>query len=87
MEIPILKWMEIFARGHQIWNLNKIGQLVSVLCKATDRKLKFIFLVSGILPGKSDSVILLVFVCTIKPQNLLKIVGAIYENMKIKFFM
>ena len=39
-------------------------------------------------PGKADSVILLVFECTINPQNLIKIVGAIFEEMKIlNFFL
>ena len=51
---------------------------------ATYRKLKTIFLVSGIFPGKADSAIFLGFECTINPQNLMKIVGAIFE--KIKFF-
>ena len=50
-----------------------------------DRKLKTIFPVSGIFPGKSDSVILLGFECTISPQNLIKIVGTIFE--KIIFFI
>ena len=45
---------------------------------------KPIFLVSGIFPGKADSVILLGFESTINPQNLIQIVGAIFE--KIKFF-
>ena len=52
-----------------------------------DRKLNTIFLVSGIFPGKADSVILLVFECTICPQNLIKIIGAIFkENKKLFFF-
>ena len=36
------------------------------------RKLKAIFLVSGIFPGKVDSVILLGFEFTIGPQNVIK---------------
>ena len=44
---------------------------------------KTIFLVSGFFPGKADSVILLRFECTINPQNLMQIVLAIFENMKI----
>ena len=36
--------------------------------------------------GKTDSVILLGSECTINPQNLMKIVGAIFEKMKIKNF-
>ena len=63
--------------------MNEIGQL------ATDRKLKTIFLVSGIIPGKADSVILLGFECTINPQNLIKIVvRAIFEKFEIlNFFL
>ena len=51
----------------------------------TGRKFKTIFLVSGIFSGKADNVILLGFECSINPQNLIKIVGAIFE--KIKFFI
>ena len=36
--------------------------------------------------GKADSAILLGFECTINLQNLMKIVGAIFEKMKIKNF-
>ena len=50
----------------------------------TDRKLKTIFLLPRIFPGKADSVILLGFECTINPQNLIKIVWAIFE--KFEFF-
>ena len=48
-----------------------------------DRKLKNIFLVRKIFPGKTDSAILLGFECTINPQNLMKIVRAIFDKMKI----
>ena len=47
------------------------------------QKIKNHFLVSGIFPGKADSVILLVFECTINPQNLIEVVGAIFEKIKI----
>ena len=60
--------------------------LGATLDDATERKLKTIFLVSGIFPGKADSVILLGFECTINPQNIIKIVGAIFENQIFKFF-
>ena len=36
--------------------------------------------------GKADSGILLGFECTINPQNLMKIVGAIFEKIKILYF-
>ena len=46
-----------------------------------------IFLVSGIFPGKADSAIFLGFECTINPQNLIKIVEAIFwENENFNFF-
>ena len=52
------------------------------------RKLKTIFLVSGIFLRKADSVILLGFECTINVQNLIKIVGAIFEKIKtFNFFL
>ena len=51
-----------------------------------DRKLKSIFLVSGIFLGKAVSVILLGFECTINPQNLIKIVSHFWGNWNFKFF-
>ena len=45
---------------------------------------KYIFPVSGIFSGKAVSVTLLGFEYTINLQNLIKIVGVIFE--KIKFF-
>ena len=48
--------------------------------------IKTIFLVSGIFPGKADSVILLGFECTINSQNLIKIVRAIFEIFEILIF-
>ena len=48
------------------------------------QKIKTIFKVSGIFPGKADIIILLGFECTINSQNLIKIVGAVFE--KIIFF-
>ena len=51
-----------------------------------DRKLKNIFLVRRIFPGKADSAIFLGFECTINPQNLMKVVGTIFEKMKILHF-
>ena len=54
----------------------------------TDRKLKAIFLVSGIFPGKADSAISLGFEYTINPQNFIKIVRAIFEKFEIlNFFL
>ena len=56
------------------------------LSATLDRKLKNIFLVTRIFPGKADSAILLRFECAINPQNLMKIVGAIFQKMKILVF-
>ena len=50
-------------------------------------KLNNIFLVRRIFPGKADSAIFLGFECTINLQNLMKIVGAIFEKMTIFFLM
>ena len=47
------------------------------------QKLKIYFCSFRDFPGKADSVILLGFGCTINPQNLIKIVGAIFEKIKI----
>ena len=56
-------------------------------CVSSRKKcLKYIFPVSGIFPGKADSVILLGFQCTINPQNLIKIVKAIFEKFEILVF-
>ena len=39
-------------------------------------------------PGIADSVILLRLECTINPQNLMKVLGAIFEKIKIlNFFL
>ena len=48
-----------------------------------EQKIKNHFLVSGIFSGKADGVILLGFDCPINWQNLIKIVGAIFEKIKI----
>ena len=52
------------------------------------QKIKNNVLFSEISPEKADSVILLVFECTINPQNLIETVGAIFEKFKFfKFFL
>ena len=39
-------------------------------------------------PGKTDSVVLMGFECTINPENVIKIVGVIFEKIKFfKFFL
>ena len=43
--------------------------------------------VSGIFSGKAGSVMLLGFECTVNPQNLIKIVRAIFEKFKIFFLV
>ena len=54
--------------------------LGATLDDATDRKLKTIFIVSRIFSGKPNSVILFGSECAINPQNLIKIIGAIFEK-------
>ena len=48
--------------------------------------LKNIILLTRIFQGKANSVILLRFECTITPQKLMKIVGAIFGKMKFFVF-
>ena len=50
-----------------------------------DRKLKNIILVTGIFREKPIAM-LLRFECVINSQNLMKIVGAIFEKIKIKIY-
>ena len=53
-----------------------------------EQKIKNYFSSFRDFPGKADSVILLRFECTINPKNLIKIVTAIFEKMKIlNFFL
>ena len=51
-----------------------------------DRKLRTIFLVSGIFTGKIDSVMLLGFECTINVKHFIKIFSAIFEEIEIFIF-
>ena len=50
------------------------------------QKLKTIFLVSAVFPGKADSVILLVFEYTVNPQNLSKLLEPFLRKSKFSFF-
>ena len=54
--------------------------------RSKQKKLKTIFLVSGIFPGKANCAVLLGFECTINTQNLNKIVRAIFEKIEILIF-
>ena len=52
------------------------------------QKMKNYFSSTGIFPGNADSVILLGFEYAINPQNLIKIVGAIFEKIEnLNFFL
>ena len=42
-----------------------------------------LFQLQGFFPGRADSTILLEFECTMNAQNLMKIVAAIFEIMKV----
>ena len=69
--------------------MNDIGQfcLGAMLDKSHTENFKKI-LVSGIFSGKIDSVMLLGFEYTINPQNLIKIVEAIFEKIEMfNFFL
>ena len=81
----------VICRGPLVFNMNKINHgLISVGFGATLRErqkiLKTIFLVSGIFPGKADSVKLLGFECTINTQNLNKSLEPFKENRNFKLF-
>ena len=53
---------------------------------ADGQKIKNYFSSFRDFSGKADSLILLGFECTINPQNLMKIVRAIFEKFKILIF-
>ena len=71
-------------RGLYILNLNEVDQLAQAYVRRL-KNLKNIFPVSGTFSAKAHSIILLGFECTICPQNLIKIVGAIFEKIEIFF--
>ena len=50
------------------------------------KNLKYIFPVSRIFPGKFASITSLGFECAINPQNLIKIVGAIFWENQFFFY-
>ena len=56
--------------------------LGAMLGEVTQRIKKYIFIVSGIFPGKAYSVKFLCFECTVNPQNLMKIVWALFEKIE-----
>ena len=89
IKVPLRKWKGLAGDNckgtvniefEQDWSVG-LGATLGV-----DRKLKNIFLVRRIFPGKADCAIILGLECTINPQNLMKIVGAIFEKMKILQF-
>ena len=69
--------------------MNEIGHVGLGATLGDGQKIKNYFSVSGFFwGGEADSDILLGFKCTTSPQNLIKIVGAIFEKMKIlNFFL
>ena len=77
--------LEIFARGHQISDLNEIGQLVQGLfgdVHAENLK-KIYFLVSGFFREKQIVSCFSGFECVINSQNFNKIIGAIFEKIEM----
>ena len=78
---------EIFARGPRYRISTRLVSWFRRYVRE-GRKLNTIFLVSRIFPGKADSLILLGFDYSINPQNLNKIVRAIFEKIEIlNFFL
>ena len=75
--------MEIFAGalGIEIGRDWSVG-LGAPLDDGQTEKILFL-LVSGIFPGKAESVKLLGFICTVNPQNLINFIGAIFEKIEI----
>ena len=69
--------------------MNEIAQLVRHYAgrRSHRESKKNIFLISGIFLKKIDSVMLLGFKCTLNPQNLIKIVIAIFEKFEILNFL
>ena len=79
--------MELFAGGALDI---EFGRHCSVRLGAPlgDGHREFFFSVSGIFSGKAESVTLLGFEFTVKPQNLINFVGAIFEKIEIlQFFL
>ena len=79
--------IEIFARALDIeFGLDWSVGLGDTLGECQHRKLKkHFFSISGIFPGRADSVTLVCFECSrpINPQNLIKLVGTIFEKIEI----
>ena len=51
------------------------------------KKIFKIFFKFEVFPGKSDSIILLTFECTINPQNLIEVVRAFLRKSKFLIFL
>ena len=75
--------MKIFAGGSRYQNWMRLVSWIRRSVRRRSHRKGFIFSVSGIFSGKAESVALL---GTINTQNLIKIVGAIFEKNKIFYF-
>ena len=80
--------MEIFARGHQISNLNQGGQLGQALCQVTvtQKILKIYFFTFRVFLGKADNHIV-VFRMYYKPTNFYQIHWSHFEKIEIVIFL
>ena len=78
--------MEIFARGprYRIWT--RLFRWVRRSVRRRPHTRIEFYSVSGISPGKANSVTLLGFECIIKPQNFIKFVEAIFDKIEILIF-
>ena len=82
------KWARDICKGTLDIECERDWQVGLGATLGDGQKIKNYFSSLRDFPGKADSVILLCFECTINPQNLIKIVGAIFEKIKIlKFFL
>ena len=77
--------LEILVRGPYVSNLNETDLLVRLYVRRRKKYFKIFLQFQGFFPGKADSTTLLGLDCTINPQNLIKIGGAIFEKIEICF--
>ena len=76
--------MDIFPGGPRYRNWTTLVTWVRRSVRQRSHRKVLFFPVSGIFSGKAECVTFLGFECTVNPQNLVKIVRAIFEKMKMK---
>ena len=65
---------------YKIWT-RSVSWFWCYVRRRSHRNLKYIFLASENFQGKANGIKLLCSACTIKPQNFIRIVGAIFEKI------